>query len=156
MAISTTTALIISAVVAAVGAGTSAYSSIKQGEAQKEAAEENAKIAEANARAAQEKAAYDEEMHRERVKKILKSQRALYGASGVDMEGTPMIVQADTMEQGELDALAIRRGGDVAAAEQRSMARLYKMQGKSALKQGYYSAGSSLLGSGSSIIGKFA
>jgi hypothetical protein len=66
------------------------------------------------------------------------------------MEGSPMMVQADTMEQGELDALAIRRGGDVAAAEQRSMARLYKMQGKAALKQGYYSAGSSLLSGGSS------
>jgi len=156
MAISTTTALIISAVVAAAAAGTTAYSQVQQGKAQEKAAEENVKIAEANAKAQQEKAAYDEEVHRERVKKILKSQRALYGASGVDMEGSPMMVQADTMEQGELDALAIRRGGDVAAAEQRSMARLYKMQGKAALKQGYYSAGGSLLGAGSSIAGKFA
>ncbi len=146
---------IIGLIVSVVAAGVSAYSAVKQGEAQKEAAEANEEIALANAQAIQEKAKYDEEMHREKVKKILKSQRALYGGSGVDMEGTPLMVQADTMEQGELDAMAIRRGGDVAAAEQRSMAKLYKMQGKAAQKQGYYSAGSSLLSAGSKIAGSF-
>jgi Flp pilus assembly protein TadB len=148
-------AAVVALVITAVSAGFSAYSSIKQGETQKEAAEENEKIAFANAQAIEEKAKYDEEMHREKVKKILKSQRALYGGAGVDMEGSPLMVQADTMEQGELDAMAIRRGGDVAAAEQRSMARLYKMQGKAALQKGYYSAGSSLLSAGSSIAGGF-
>ena len=149
MALTTTTALLI---LAAVGTGVSAYSSYAQGQAQEKAADENAQIALANAQAAEDKAKYDEEMHREKVKKLLSAQRALYGASGVDMAGSPLMVQEDTLSQGEMDALAIRKGGSVAAAEQRSMANLYRMQGKAAKTGSYYQAGSTLLsGAGSAI-----
>lgn len=143
------TALLVTAL---VGTGVSAYSAIEQGQAQKKAADENAAIAEANAQAAEDKAKYDEAQHREKVKRLLSSQRALYGASGVDMEGSPLMVQADTLDQGNMDALAIRKGGSVAAAEQRSMANLYRMQGKSARTSSYLSAGSTLLSGANSGI----
>jgi len=152
MAISTGVALIISAVVAAASAGYSAYSQQQAGEARKEEAEENAIIAEQNAQAAEDKAKYDEEMHRQKVKKLLKSQRALFGGSGVEMEGSPMMVQADTANQGEMDALAIRKGGSVAAAEQRSMANLYRMQGRNAKSTAYAQSYGTMLSAGSSLL----
>ena len=98
-----------------------------------------------------DKAAYDEEMHRERVRKLISSQRAAYGASGVDIEGSPLLLLEDTAAQGEMDALAIRYGGEVEASQKRSQAELYELQGKNAKKASYYKAGSSLLSGGASI-----
>lgn len=131
-------AMIIAAVVAAAG---TAYS----GEQQRKAASVNADIAQQNAIAAQQKAAFDEERHRDQLKKLMSSQRSLYGKSGVDMSGSPLLVMEDTAAEGELDALAIRYGGNVEAAQQRSAANLYRMQGGAAATSGYIQAGSTLL-----------
>jgi len=170
MAISTAAALIISAVVAAGSAGYGAYSqnqAAKQAEKAEEfnaqIADENAKASERNAQALRDKAAYDEEMHRERVKKLLKSQRAAYGASGVSTEGSPMMVQADTEEQGDLDALAIRKSGTVEAlqmsnlaAQQRMEGQLYRLKGRNYLAAGKSQATGTMLSAGSSIISSYA
>lgn len=114
------------------------------------AANQNADAQEQAAISAQKKAAYDETRHREGVAKLLSAQRALYGKSGVSMEGSPLLVMEDTAGQGELDALAIRYGGDVAAARERSAANLSRMQGKAAQTAGYFQAGSTLLSGASS------
>lgn len=141
-----TTALVIMAASTVVGVGGALYA----GEQQRKAASYSADVAEQSARAAQEKAAYDEEMHRERIRKTLSTIRSLYGRSGVDMTGTPLLALEETAAQGEMDALAIRYGGDVAAAQKRSEAALYKMQGKAAQTSSYFQAGSTLLqGAGS-------
>ena len=121
-----TTALVIMAATTAVSAGGTLYA----GEQQRKAASYSADVAEQAARAAQERAAYDEEMHRERIRKTLSTIRSLYGKSGVDMTGTPLLTLEETAAQGEMDALAIRYGGNVAAAQKRSEAALYKMQGR--------------------------
>lgn len=137
---------------------TGVYSAVQSNAAGKkaeEAEEENARIADENARAIEDKAAYDEEMHRDRVKKLLKSQQALYGASGVDMAGSPMMVQADTAEQGEMDALAIRQGGNVAAAQQRSQANLMRMYGRNYASAGRSKAVGTLLSTGASAAGSY-
>lgn len=107
------------------------------------------KVAESQAEAAENKAKYEENIHRERVRKLLSTQRALLGGSNIDMSvGTPLLVAEDTVGQGELDALAIRYGGDVEAARARSEGRLAKMQGKAAATASYMKAGSSLLSGG--------
>ncbi len=124
-----------------VAAGGSVYSGIQQ----QKAAEASADTAEEAAAATREKAAYDEKMHREKMQKILSSQQAAYGTSGVTTEGSPLLVMEDTARQGELDALAIRYGGDVEAAQKRSAANLYRMQGNTAMTSGIIGAGSSLL-----------
>ena len=139
-------ALIAIGTSAVVGAGGALYA----GEQQRRAASYSADVAEQAARAAQEKAAYDEEMHRERIRKTLSTMRSLYGKSGVDMTGTPLLALEESAAQGEMDALAIRYGGDVAAARQRSEAALLRMQGKTAQVSSYFQAGSTLLqGAGS-------
>ena len=141
-----TVALIVLGASAAVGAGGALYA----GEQQRKAASYSADVAEQAAVAARERAAYDEEMHRERIRKTLSTIRSLYGKSGVDMTGTPLLALEETAAQGEMDALAIRYGGDVAAAQKRSEAALYKMQGRAAQTSSYFQAGSTLLqGAGS-------
>ena len=141
-----TVALIVIGASAAVGATGALYS----GEQQRKAASYSADVAEHAARAAQEKAAYDEEMHRERIRKTLSTMRSLYGKSGVDMTGTPLLALEESAAQGEMDALAIRYGGDVEAARQRSEASLLRMQGRTAQVSSYFQAGSTLLqGAGS-------
>ena len=146
-----TTALIIMGASTAIGVGGQLYA----GEQQRRAASYSADVAEQAARAAQEKAAYDEEMHRERIRKTLSTIRSLYGKSGVDMTGTPLLALEETAAQGEMDALAIRYGGDVAAARQRSEAALLKMQGKVASTSSYFQAGSTLLQGAGSMYGKY-
>ena len=129
-------------------AAVSAYSTYSQGQAGKKQASANAAIAEADADAAKKKAAYDEQMHRERVKRILSSQRAAIGKAGISLEGSPLLAIEETERQGELDALAIRRGGDVQAARFRSEAVLSRMKGRAAAKEGTWGAGTTLLTSG--------
>lgn len=132
--------------IAAVAAVVSATGMIVSADAQRRAANQNADIQEQAADAARKKAAYDEQMHRERIEKILSAQRALYGKSGVDMSsGSALLVAEDTASQGELDALAIRYGGDVDAARLRSGANLSRMQGSDAQTAGMIGAGATLL-----------
>lgn len=123
----------------------SAGGAIYQGQQQKKAAEFNAQVAERNAVAAQNKAKYDEGIHRDRVKALLSKQRAIIGKSGLQLEGSPLLALLDTTEQGELDALAIRHGGDVQAARYRSSATASRMQGSAARTGSYLKAGSTLL-----------
>lgn len=139
--ISGTTLAIIGLVSAAASAGGAVYSGVKQAEAE----EYNAKVRDQAALAAQDKAAYEEGIHRDKVKRLISSQRALYGKSGVDLAGSPLLTLEDTAGQGEIDALAIRHGGNVEAAQQRSAATLSRMQGKSTRNASYIQAGTSLL-----------
>lgn len=143
-----TTFMVIAAISAIAGAGSAIYSGIKQ----EEAADYNAAVSEQAARAAKDKASYEEDIHRERVRKLISSQRALYGKSGVDMSGSPLLTLEDTAGQGELDALAIRYGGNVSAAQNRSAATLSRMQGSAARTSSYIQAGSSLLTGASSTV----
>ena len=153
MAYATSTYLAIAAVAAAVSAVAGAGGAVYSGEMQKKAADYNADVANVNALMAQNKAKADEQAHRAMVAKILSSQRALYGKSGLSMEGSPLLVMEDTALQGELDALTIRYGGDVAAANARSQANLQRMQGRAAQTSGYISAGTTLLSGASQAAG---
>jgi len=131
--------------ISAVAVVASVVGTVVSSDAQRRAANTNADIQEQNAAAARAKSSYDEQRHRESVQKMLSTQRALYGKSGVDMAGSPLLVMEDTAAQGELDALAIRYGGDVASAQQRSAANLSRMQASDYQTAGYLKAGSSLL-----------
>lgn len=138
-----TIALIASAAVSTAGA-------IYSGEQQRKAASQNADIQMADAQAAEQKANYDATLHQESVRRLVSAQRAAYGKSGVTMEGSPLLTIEDTIEQGGLDTLAIRYGGDIAAARSRSAANLSRMQGSAAKTSSYFQAGSTLLSGASS------
>lgn len=134
-----TAAIVLAAVVSAAAA-------IHSGRQSAAAADTNARIMEAEAEQARTTAQYNADIHREKVRRALSAQRAMHGRTGLDTSGTPLLVLEDTAEQGELDALVIKYGGDIAAAGKRSGAYLQRMQGRTAETLGYMKAGSTLLG----------
>lgn len=134
------------------GAVLAGAGAIYGGYKQKQALEYNAKLAEQSAEQAKVKAAYDEAAHRENVAKFISSQRAEYGKSGVEMSGSPLLVIKDTIAKSELDALAIRYGGEIEARQLRSKGAGLRAEGQTARTAGYLGAGSSLLtGAGNAI-----
>lgn len=143
--------LALAAVSAAVGAGGAVYSA----DASRRTANYNADVMAQEALAAKDKAAYDEKMHREHVKKVLSTQRALYGDTGLSNEGTSLMVMEESVKQGEMDALVIKYGGDIAAAKARSQGNLFRMQGRQSQTAGYIGAGSTLLGGLSQAAGMY-
>ena len=100
-----------------VGTGVSVYGQMKAGRAEEAASEYNAQLAE-------QKAFEEETASRERLKKLMARQRALYAKAGVDIaSGSPLLVLADTRDEGEDEAMAIRYGGSATASQQRFMGR---------------------------------
>jgi len=137
--------------VAAISAAAGGYATYDSGQQRKKESRYQADVAAENALAEKDKAKYDAKMHRENVQRVLASQRALYGKSGLTGEGSPLLVMEESAKQGEMDALAIRYGGDIRASQQRSASNLYRMQGKNAARAGNIGAGSTLLGGASNV-----
>lgn len=137
----------------AAAAGAQAISSISQGNAQSNMAKYNAAVSEREARQAKEAAKFEESRNRQAAESLLSSQRAAYAKGGVTSEGSPLLVQAETAEEAEIDALALRYSGSVAEARAKSQAALDRMQGKAAKTAGYLGAGTSLLKGASKIWG---
>jgi hypothetical protein len=126
----------------------SAAGQASQGKSAQAIAEFNAQQRELEAKQTRDAAQFEETRQRERAARLMGAQRAAYGGSGVTLEGTPLIVQADTAEEAELDALAIRYSGSVAEARSRAAAAAERMQGKAMRQAGYFGAGTTLLQGG--------
>jgi len=79
-------------------------------------ADNNAKMAEMEGQYAKRQAHETEMQHRRKVAAILSEQRAAMGASGLEIgAGTFGDILDETLTMGEIDALAIRHEGDMAA-----------------------------------------
>jgi hypothetical protein len=158
------------------GAGTSALGALSQAQSASTAVAYNAQIAginaqmaERNAQAAEQQATQaiaegEAEAERQRLetRRRLGSARAIYGASGVDVFGSPLDVLSESAAEGELDALILqyqgsRRAQDylTRAADYRNRAvfstaqgRLMSWEADQLLTQGYWNAGSTLLTAG--------
>jgi hypothetical protein len=137
----------ISLTLLAVGTAVSAGSQIIGSMQQAKSAEYSAKVYEAEAITQKKAAEYEEKKHRDNVRRFIGIQRARYGASGIDISagGSAEAVLGDTAVKGEMDALAIRYGGDVAAILARNRANLLKFEAKSTRSSGLFGAGSTLL-----------
>lgn len=139
------TAMIVSAVASGIGTGISVMGQIEQGRSQKKWGEYNAQVAERDAETARMNAEYEAGLKRKESERLLGRQRALYGKAGVTLEGSPLLLMAETAAESEMDALMIERGGKLQAQRYRSEATLSKMKGAAAQRAGYYGAGSTLL-----------
>jgi hypothetical protein len=139
----------MAAAAAMIGGGViGAYGQLQQGQAARQAGEYNAKMAEQNAKFTLEQAAADENQLRAQVRRQLGQSRASIGASGVTMEGSPSEVIEDSAAQAEMDALKIRRQGDMKAWNFRNEAKLQRFQGQQAQTGANYGAVGTLLGAG--------
>jgi len=154
----------------AAGAGVQAYGSYQQGQqAQQQAKAEaawhqyNASVArkqQAQKEAAErEQTAFETKQHRRQAEQLLSRQRSLIGASGVNIEGSPLLVAEDTAAQLRLEEVNImkqsqRRLQGLGAYESQaildeSMASASKAKGAAAGRAGAMSAiGTSLMGAG--------
>lgn len=159
----------IGIVLAAAGALTSAVGAIQQGQAAKEQArfnaaisERNALISEQEAEIARRNAAVEEETLRRRQRLLRGSQRAAAGASGLELEGSPLLLVAEAAAEGEVEVLAIRFAGTVdeqralsQAAIDRLNADALRLKGARAQTAGFLTAGASLLTGGAKIASRF-
>jgi hypothetical protein len=138
----------IAPILMGVSAALSAVGSIQQANAQSSAAKFNARMGEQNAILAEQQAAEDERLQRLKGRKAIGATRAGYGASGVNLEGSPQDILEESAAAIELDALKIRHEGQIRANAYRSGAALDRAQGSAARTSGYLSATSALLGGG--------
>lgn len=131
------------ALVAAQGAG--AVSQIRQAQHAEAMGEFNAQIARNEAIAAQQATQHQLEQHQRQVARFKGQQRARAAASGGELLDMGDVF-AETAEQAELDALAIRYGGRMAQQAAMQRGQFAMLQGQQARSQGFSKAGASLLG----------
>lgn len=139
MAITTGTALLLSAAFGAAGA-------ISQGQSAKKQADFQARVNEEQAARERLVSAQEERDFRKQQESILSQRRAAMGKSGVSQgTGSPLLAASDFSSEAELQALRIRSGGQTRSTRLEQQADLFRMGGKSAQRQGFARAGSSLL-----------
>lgn len=132
---------------ALVGAGLSAYSAVAQGDATKKAADQNADLQRKTAISTENAAAGVAADRIQKARLLAGSQVASAGAGGVDpVTGTPLTLEAQTMQKGELDSLRIISNAQRTAWGYEAQGNIDEMQGDNAQTAGYMNAGSSLLG----------
>ncbi len=127
------------AIVMAASAVMSAVGQIQAGQSQKKMAEYNARVAEDTAR-------YQATRQQDRVQRMMAGARVAINKSGLTMSGSPLDVLADSATQAELDHQAILRGGAAQAGMDRS-------RGRVAQQAGYFGAATSLLKGAGSVMG---
>jgi len=152
-----TTAAIIT--LAITGTAISAYGMYQQGrmaeqQAKQEAAwhQYNALIAKREAEAERQAVAFEAQQQKRKAKQLFARQRALIGAAGVTVEGSPLLVMEDTAAQLALENINIRMRGArrVSAYESRSILDISKASAARSVAGGYRRAGA--WGAGASIL----
>ncbi len=153
------TLAIAAIVLAGVGVGVAAYGQYEQGKtAQAQAKAQsawnmyNAKVAQREAEAEQKAAAFESKQQKRAAKTLLARQRALIGATGVEMEGSPLLVAEDTAAELAKEAVNIRLTGQrrVAAFKSQSILDVSKASAAKAQAAGFGRA--AIIGAGSTIL----
>lgn len=152
----------ILAVGSALTTGLSAYAQSKgqkaEGAHQARVYEQNALLNEAQASDAVSRGDKEAKAHNTAVKKLIGSQRAAFGAQGLDLEsGSALDVQADTAGMGAIDELTIRNnawreawGYKVKAQDYRSAAEFAKMSASNKSRNTILTAGMNIFGDAAS------
>jgi|SRR5262245_4548142 len=137
---------------AALAGAASAYGTYEAGQQRAEAASYNKKVAENQAAYATQQAEIEAQNLAERQKRQRASQRVAIGASGIDEEGSPLLVEADTARQQARDLYLTRYGGEVRAHAAMEEAGLQTLYGRQAQQAGAIGAGTALLSTGAGIV----
>ncbi len=85
-------------------------------------------------------------------KRTLGSQIAAYGASGVDLSGSPLDLLSETVSESKIQEENIRRSGEAQARGNEFQAASYRMQAQGAKQAGNTAFVGGLLGAGSSLL----
>jgi hypothetical protein len=132
-------------VVGVIGAAAAGYSAYAASEAQSQAANYNKKVARNQAQAARDAASIAASNRQEELRRIMAAQRARIGASGVTEEGSPLLVEMKSAEQGQLDLARIAYAGQTRSQAYQSEAILQGFYATRAEQAAQVGAGTSLL-----------
>lgn len=141
------------AIIMAAGAAMSAMQQIQQGQAAKAQSKFSAAVAENNAIATRQQAAFQEDRQREEIERGLAAQRVRFGKSGALAAGSALDLNADRAVAGELAALSTRRGGQLQAQSYTNQATIDRFRGNEAMNAAMLGAGSTLLMSAGKAMG---
>src|SRR5574337_722926 len=139
---------------AATGIGTvvSAAGSIMSGKREAEAAKAQARLSELQADAELKRGDREEANMRREAARLISQQRAAYAASGVRLEGSPLLVMAQTIQDSEKDILMLQKETDAKALAYRMQSRIFEDTASTARTSSVFRAGSTILtGIGSGI-----
>ena len=143
----------------AVGVGLQAYSQYEAGKATGQQAKQraawhayNAKVAEREAEAERQAAAFEVKQQRRKGKQFMATLQARRGKTGVEMVGSPLLVAEDTAAQIALENAMIRMTGArrVARWKSQSILDVSKARAARAAAPGYRRAG--MLRAGGSLL----
>lgn len=129
-----------------LGSGIQAIGTLHEANTSASMQEYQAQGAETNANLAMAQSAEQERRARVEASKHLGQMRASYGASGVNLEGSPLDVLEESARTAELDALTIRGNGAQQAAGYRTQAQAARWSAGQTRIGGYISATSQLIG----------
>ena len=130
--------------VAAAGTAVSVYSTAKQGEAVGEARDREAAQLERSAAQSRHAAAQKAEDTRKEHLRIMAAARARYGASGLEMTGSPLLVQMESMAESQEELRRIIEAGELGYGTQMEAAGEASKQGDQSVTSGYVNAAGKL------------
>lgn len=140
----------------AAAGGLNAYGQYQQGQATKQVAYNNARMAEYAAADAQRRGEENATAALRRARQVKGAQRARLAAAGLDLtSGTPADLQDQTDFFGESDANTARFNGAQEAWSSRAQAAGLRGQGDAAATQGSLSSFATILGTGAQVAGKW-
>ena len=148
---------IASLILGIIGAGISTYGAYSQAAQAEKAAKNESQLRDQEAESVRQASAYQERQYRRRVALLVGKQEAIAGAAGTDpSSGSPLLMELDNVKQGELEALNIRRTGEVGASAREYEGRLARQRASFASQQKGYAIGNGLMQAGGSILGAWA
>jgi hypothetical protein len=133
-----------------------AVGSIQSAGAERDAAEFNAKVTEQQAKAEREAADAEAADYRRGEMRKVSAARAMRGATGVTMAGSPLLIDESTVREVALGSARIGHAGSTRSWRLRQEAELERMRGRKAMQAGYWRAGKSLLSGFSSFGAQYA
>lgn len=139
------------ALVGLAGGALAAGGSLFKGQATKQAADYNASVDQQRAAEEQDQAGAQTQDYLRKGSDTVSTAVADQGATGVTSEGSPLMVDENTVRQVALGAARTLQGGELRANRLKDDAALQKMKGDNAVTASYLDAGGSLLTS----VGKF-
>lgn len=148
------------ALVAAVGviaAGIGAWQAVEAHQAQAAEAKAVEEEKKNEAQAARESAAFEEQQHRRRIQLLLGKQQTVTSAAGVSLtSGSALAADIDLTEQGELEALNLRRGGAIESNARLFESRIARFRAETARGAIKYDIAGGVLGASSSATSAYA
>jgi hypothetical protein len=140
-----------------VSAGVGTWQAVEARRRAAEEADARAEQKDKEAVAAQQSAAYAETQHRRRMQLLAGKQAAVTAASGVSLTaGSALAAEVDLTTQSELEALQIRRGGQIESSAKTFEARLARYRADTQKGQIPYDIASGVLSATSSSVSAYS